>query len=104
MTDNTTGNNNTAIGFNASVGSNNLTNATAIGANTTVNVSNAVVIGNNANVGIGTSSPAEKLDVDGKIRMRSGANDGYIALSDSNGVMAMDKPSICFSWWRHEYK
>ena len=93
LTDNTTGSNNTAIGFNASVGSNNLTNATAIGANTTVNTSNAVVIGNNANVGIGISSPAEKLDVDGKIRMRSGANDGYIALSDSNGVMTWTNPA-----------
>ena len=93
LTDNTTGSNNTAIGFNASVGSNNLTNATAIGANTTVNVSNAVVIGNNANVGIGVSSPTEKLDVDGKIRMRSGSNDGYIALSDSNGVMTWTNPA-----------
>ena len=73
---NTTGSNNTAIGFNASVGGSGLTNATAIGANTTVNVSNAVVIGNNANVGIGASAPSEKLDVDGKIRMRSGAVKG----------------------------
>lgn len=57
LTNNTTGSYNTALGSFADVGSDNLTNATAIGANTVVNQSNSLVLGNNANVGIGTSSP-----------------------------------------------
>jgi hypothetical protein len=57
------GSNNTAIGFAAQVGAPDLTNATAIGANSTVSVSNAIVLGNNANVGIGTTSPASSLHI-----------------------------------------
>lgn len=61
---NTTGSFNTAIGNSASVGGN-LTNATAIGANAIVSQSNSLVLGNNANVGIGTTLPSEKLHVVG---------------------------------------
>jgi hypothetical protein len=43
---NTTGTNNTAIGYHADVALSNLTNATAIGFNTIVNASNKVRIGN----------------------------------------------------------
>jgi hypothetical protein len=64
LTTNTTGSNNTAIGIGTNVLTNNLSNATAIGANTIVNTSNAVVLGNAARVGIGISSPAQKLHVD----------------------------------------
>ena len=60
---NATGNNNTFLGFRADVGSANLTNATAIGNGAIVNVSNALVLGSGANVGIGTSSPTNKLHV-----------------------------------------
>lgn len=62
---NTTGNNNTYIGNSsgASQSGAGLTNATAIGAYTSVTASNSVVLGNNANVGIGTSAPANKLEV-----------------------------------------
>jgi hypothetical protein len=38
-------------------------------------------------VGIGTTNPTETLDVDGNVRMRTGSSLGYIAVSDSNGVM-----------------
>ncbi len=62
---NTAGDNNTAIGYKADVSTGNLTNATAIGANVTVSQSNSLVLGNNANVGIGTSSPVHKLEVYG---------------------------------------
>ncbi len=62
---NFTGSNNTAIGAAAQVGAPDLTNATAIGANASVNISNALVLGNNVNVGIGTTSPKAKLDVSG---------------------------------------
>jgi hypothetical protein len=60
---NTTGNLNTALGFSAGFGSGNLTNATAIGANAFVNTSNSMVLGNNAKVGIGISSPVATLHV-----------------------------------------
>ena len=92
LTNNTTGNNNTALGFNANVGSNNLSNSTAIGANATVTISDAMVLGNNVSVGIATSSPTEKLDVNGHIRMRAGASNGYIPVSDNNGVMTWTSP------------
>ncbi len=62
---NTVGSNNTLVGANSNVGANNLTNATAIGAGATVSQNDSVVLGNNANVGIGTSTPKTKLDVTG---------------------------------------
>ena len=73
----TTGSNNTAIGFGAKIdlaSGTNLTNATAIGANAMVAHSNSLVLGsingvNNATadtlVGIGTTSPSSKLQVQG---------------------------------------
>lgn len=74
---NTTGSNNTLIGDQSDVGSNNLTNATAIGYLATVSASNALVLGNGAFVGIGSSSPTEALDVVGSVKITdSGANGG----------------------------
>src|ERR1043165_9391219 len=64
---NTTGSNNTYVGRGANSIANSLSNATAIGANTVVAASNSVVLGNNANVGIATSTPASTLDVKGSI-------------------------------------
>ena len=43
-------------------------------------------------VGIGTTNPTESLDVDGNVRMRTGSSLGYIAVSDSNGVMNWTDP------------
>jgi trimeric autotransporter adhesin len=51
---NTVGNNNTYLGTNADAAVNNLSNATAIGANTIVNASNTVVLGNGATTITGT--------------------------------------------------
>jgi hypothetical protein len=48
LASNTTGNNNTAVGGGASVSTGNLTNATAIGSGAIVNASNKVRIGNTA--------------------------------------------------------
>ena len=62
---NITGDNNTAIGYGADVASSGLTNATAIGANAFVNTSNTLVLGNAANVGIGTSNAAHLLTMGG---------------------------------------
>ena len=67
---NTTGSENTMIGRGANVGSNNLTNATAIGANSKVDQSNSLVLGDTSvNVGIGTTTPAQRLHVNGDILM-----------------------------------
>jgi len=43
-------------------------------------------------VGIGTTNPTETLDVDGNVRMRTGSSSGYIAVSDSVGVMNWTDP------------
>lgn len=60
------GNYNTAIGYNAGVNLFSLNNVTAIGANVTATQSNTVILGNNADVGIGTTTPQGKLEVEGK--------------------------------------
>ena len=94
---------NTAIGFYADVGSDSLTNATAIGYRALVTQSNTIVIGsingvNNAtsdvNVGIGTNAPDSKLHVVGSIKMDdSNQMDGYLPVSDADGVMTWTDPS-----------
>jgi hypothetical protein len=84
LTTNATGSNNTAIGINADVLTNNLSNATAIGANTIVNISNAVILGNAARVGIGISSPAQKLQVDATITNEPNA--GYFVSHTVPGI------------------
>ena len=75
---NTTGSLNTFIGYNAGpliIGSAQLSNATAIGANAQVSASNALVLGDlPVNVGIGVTAPANKLDVYGDIRVGTGSN------------------------------
>ena len=75
---NTTGSNNTGIGYLATTDSSttSLTNAAAIGAFADVAKSNALVLGSingvndataSVNVGIGTTSPASTLDVEGNL-------------------------------------
>ena len=54
------GNNNTLLGANTTV-TTGMSNATAIGANASVTQSNSLVLGNNANVGIGTTAPISQL-------------------------------------------
>ncbi len=82
----TTGNNNTFIGTGADAGSNNLTNATAIGYGAKVSSSNSLVLGgtgsNAVNVGIGTTSPASRLEVDGAATNKSAYNAGASAAID----------------------
>lgn len=75
----TTGSNNTFIGTNANTTVANITNATAIGANSVVSQSNSLILGSGANVGIGTSTPNAPLQfsnaiVGRKIVMWEGAN------------------------------
>jgi hypothetical protein len=82
---NTTGSLNTYIGSNAG-GSATLTNATAIGAGAQVTASNSLVLGNNANVGIGTSAPSARLHVAGTTRLVDGTQGaGKVLTSDADG-------------------
>ncbi len=69
LSSNTTGSKNTAIGYSADVSDPNLTNATAMGANATVSQDSSLVLGNDANVGIGTSAPDAKLHIVGRTRI-----------------------------------
>jgi hypothetical protein len=100
---NTTGDYNTAIGSFAGVGSPNLTNATAIGASARVAASNCLVLGSIAgvnfatesvNVGIGTTSPDIRLQVDGGTDV-SLAGGGFIQTGTSGGLnISMDNNEI----------
>ncbi|RIV21220.1 bZIP transcription factor [Fibrisoma montanum] len=69
---NSGGINNTFVGFRADAGAPGLQNATAIGNNARVLASNAVVLGNEANVGIGVSAPTARLHVASGITNQSG--------------------------------
>ncbi|MCF0073151.1 tail fiber domain-containing protein [Dyadobacter sp. CY261] len=60
--DNTTGEKNTYLGY-GSGGKANVINATAIGASAKVMASNCLVLGNNANIGIGVSAPVYQLQM-----------------------------------------
>jgi len=65
MLNNTTGIQNTAVGVSAGPSTAGLTNTTCIGYNASASISNAVILGNGANVGIGTASPSYPLHVNG---------------------------------------
>ncbi|GAB2544775.1 hypothetical protein [Spirosoma aerophilum] len=70
--DMTDGQDNTFLGANAVGAGAGLSNATAIGANARVLSSNALVLGNNVNVGIGTSAPQNRLELTAGTDGRSG--------------------------------
>ncbi|UFH56458.1 hypothetical protein [Spirosoma sp. KNUC1025] len=70
--DGTDGSSNTLLGANAVGVGAGLSNATAIGANARVMSSNALVLGNNVNVGIGTSTPQNRLELTAGTDGRSG--------------------------------
>ncbi|RYE21678.1 MAG: hypothetical protein EOP51_15050 [Sphingobacteriales bacterium] len=94
MVTNTTGSKNTTLGYNANVSSGALTNATALGANALVSLSNSLVLGDNANVGIGTSAPAAKLDVAGNVKITDGTQGaGKVLTSDANGNASWQTPA-----------
>ncbi|MBS1625497.1 MAG: hypothetical protein JST83_15830 [Bacteroidetes bacterium] len=89
----------TAVGAESGPGVDNLYNATAIGAFATVNTSNSLVLGNNVNVGIGTSEPSSLLDVAGNIKAQTlqvtdGAATGYLLTSDTSGRATWQKSKI----------
>ena len=56
-----------------------------------MSTSNSLILGSGANVGIGTSSPTDKLTVVGtgsfqNLKILSGASNGYVLTSDANGL------------------
>ena len=77
---NTTGSSNTYIGSGAD-GSAGLTNSTAIGANASVNQDSSIVLGDNAKVGIGTSTPSYDLDVAGDVNFTGGLYENGVLFS-----------------------
>lgn len=92
------GNSNTLIGYSSSTGGI-LTNATALGANSQVDQSNSLVLGSingvngatsDTNVGIGTTTPANKLHVNGTIRVTNGGvyitNPNTVIITSPNGA------------------
>jgi Chaperone of endosialidase len=108
---NSSGTNNTIIGNDADVGPSNLTNATAVGSNALVARSNSLVLGSidgvnfataDTNVGIGTTTPNSRLDVQGNIAIGlsaapigPGNNNLYIAndSGDDGNVFRFDGSS-----------
>ena len=57
------GSTNTFLGYNSNYSLAGLTNATAVGANVTLDQSNTVILGNGANIGIGTTTPSARLHI-----------------------------------------
>ncbi|WP_051884993.1 hypothetical protein [Chryseobacterium luteum] len=109
------GSDNTIVGYNAGQGSNSdkntligslsnvstsgLTNATAIGYNAKVGQSNSLVLGGTGadavNVGIGTTTPAAKLDVSGTFKLVDGTQgNGKVLTSDTNGNASWKSQTI----------
>jgi hypothetical protein len=84
---NTTGSNNTFLGYESGLASTTQwNNATAIGANAAVNCSDCMVLGsingvngatNSTNVGIGTATPGQALEVVGNIKMDNSTGTNY---------------------------
>ena len=96
------GNRNTFIGDSADASAANFTNATAIGYNAKVGESNAIVLGNgSANVGIGTSTPGNFLEIysgtggTSGLRMREMPS-GAILFMNASGDVAQNNSNFYF--------
>jgi len=81
----TTTANNTALGANADVAAG-IDNATAIGANAVATQSNSLVLGNNVDVGIGSSAPRARLDVRGGHVLVGSPGQGIVLKSPDGGT------------------
>ena len=118
MQSNSIGHHNTTLGYLADVGANNLSNATAIGANAMVNCSNCLVLGSingvnsatsDVNVGIGTSSPAQPLSfknaLGGKISFWNGGA-GHYGIGVQSGLFQIysdiQASDIAFGWGKSD--
>jgi trimeric autotransporter adhesin len=86
---NTTGLKNTYLGAYSGSNVGNIDNATAIGADAIVTQSNSVVLGNNANVGIGISAPQNKLHIN-KAGVSGLRLQGLAGLGGTNKALSVD--------------
>jgi hypothetical protein len=90
MTNNTTGALNTAVGYSAGPVSSGLTNATAIGAWSSVNESNALILGGTGtyavSVGIGTGTPYNDYALDVEATPGGGINGGVVSNSTGGNI------------------
>ncbi|WP_426293198.1 tail fiber domain-containing protein [Dyadobacter endophyticus] len=77
---NTTGEKNTYLGYSAG-GKEDIVNATALGASAKVTASNCLVLGNNANIGIGVSAPVYQLQMSTGTAAKAGSS-SWIIMSD----------------------
>ncbi|MEE4177061.1 MAG: tail fiber domain-containing protein [Bacteroides sp.] len=73
--------NNTFIGANTGYSDGNIANSTALGANVMLTHSNTVILGNNANIGIGTTTPEGMLEIKGN----SVDNFPHVFLTETDG-------------------
>jgi hypothetical protein len=104
---NTTGSSLTLLGNNADVTVDGLVNAAAIGAGATVAQSNSLILGNNANVGIGTSTPqfGSKLHVVG-YALFSQTNAAFTSTSRAAYIRGNDNYSTAttpdYTWYNSD--
>jgi trimeric autotransporter adhesin len=101
-TTNTIGIGNTLLGTSSNVSANNLNNASAIGFRSFVGANNSMVLGSvngingatsSVNVGIGTTTPLDRLHVVGNIRMVDGNQAaGRVLTSNANGTASWTNP------------
>lgn len=68
-------------------------NGPEIGGGSATLADSKVTIGETGNLGIGTTGPTQKLDVNGNIRMRTGALAGRIPISAADGTMIWTDPN-----------
>ncbi len=79
---------NTFVGFRADATANGLTNASALGTNAKVSQSNSLVLGDGANVGIGSSAPANKLHIVGGLANTAGIR---LPITSGSAVLAVNQ-------------
>lgn len=93
------GNNSKATGYQSTAFGNGATasaqNSTAIGNGATTNQANAIILGTASNkIGIGTSTPDEKLHVVGSVKIVDGTQaSNYVLTSDNTGKATWQNPN-----------